>query len=144
MHEGEVDGVVLALAGLQRLGVENIITTVLNITQMIPAASQGALAIECRAHDPRTQEILHLIHDVRTHICTTIERSFLHVLDGSCRKPIGGYAFFTNDILHFQGFMASETGERFSKIHAFPLAHESPQDFGRRAGFELLERFHHS
>ncbi|TNE37117.1 MAG: hydroxymethylbilane synthase [Alphaproteobacteria bacterium] len=92
LSEGEADATLLALAGLKRLGREDVITERLSVEDMLPAVAQGAIGIERRAADDDVAALLAPIDDRPSRERITAERSMLAVLDGSCRTPIAGYA----------------------------------------------------
>ena len=87
--DGEVDAVVLARAGLARLGRLDAVTEVIDPLQMLPAPGQGALAVECRSGDSITEELLGLIDDAATRQVVTAERTLLAVLEAGCSAPVG-------------------------------------------------------
>ncbi len=89
---GELDGVVLAGAGLRRLGLTSQISGYLSTEVMLPAAGQGALAVECRADDERTVQVLAAIDDPATRVCVELERELLAALEAGCTAPVGAYA----------------------------------------------------
>ncbi len=88
LEAGEVDATLLAVAGLNRLGMQDIIQNILEPEVMLPAVAQGAVGIETRSDDKETKKLLFAIHCVITEWRVTAERAFLRVLDGSCRTPI--------------------------------------------------------
>ena len=90
LAEGEVDAVVLALCGLQRLDQAEEATDILSREIMLPAVGQGALAVECRIGDDKLQRLLTPLHDLGSAACVGAERAMLAALDGSCRTPIAG------------------------------------------------------
>ena len=92
LDAGEVDATLLALAGLKRLGLADKATALLDVDEFLPAVGQGAIAIEARADDARTRELLAEIDHADTSVALACERAFLAVLDGSCRTPIAGHA----------------------------------------------------
>jgi hydroxymethylbilane synthase len=89
---GDLDAVVLARAGLARLGRLDDITETLDPLQVLPAPAQGALAVECRASDARTRELLGRLEDPSTRCCVTAERSTLGALEAGCSAPVAAYA----------------------------------------------------
>src|SRR5947207_11576869 len=89
---GEVDVLVLALCGLERLGKAAAATEILSPEQMLPAVGQGALAIECRAADAGLRQLLAPLNDAASAACVTAERAMRAALDGSCRTPSAGQA----------------------------------------------------
>lgn len=92
VDEGALDAVVLALAGLRRLGLESRATETLSPEVCLPAVGQGALGIECRAHDSATIDVLRKIADADTELCIAAERALLVAVEGSCRLPVAAYA----------------------------------------------------
>lgn len=89
---GELDAVVLARAGLARLGRHDEITETLDPIQVLPAAGQGALAVECRADDPLAADVRRALDDPATRACVTAERSLLATLEAGCAAPVGALA----------------------------------------------------
>jgi hydroxymethylbilane synthase len=136
LDNGEVDATLLAVAGLKRLGLEKVATTVLSIDEFIPAVAQGAIGIEVRAADKRTRALVDAINDADTATAIAAERAFLAELDGSCRTPIGGHATIANDTIHFRGVVVRPDGSE-----AFEIARRGPRDdaeeIGADAGREL-------
>ena len=95
MESGEYDAIVLAAAGLKRMGwSDNIVTEYFDPESFIPAIAQGALGIECRSGDKELIEMLQKVHSDIDASCTSAERAFLKRMDGSCQVPIGGYASY--------------------------------------------------
>lgn len=144
MHQGEVDGLILAYAGIKRLGRQEWITEIFSLSQMFPAVAQGALVVECRENDQDIYQKICFLDHSETHLCTTIERAFLGVLDGSCRTPIGGYAWIEEDLLKFKGFVASPDASSFEWIEEQVTVREVAQDpfsFGLQVGGQLRARF---
>ncbi|RBY80450.1 hydroxymethylbilane synthase [Blastococcus sp. TF02-09] len=89
---GDLDAVVLARAGLSRLGRLAVITETLDPLQVLPAPAQGALAVECRTSDARTRELLGRLEDFRTRACALAERTTLGTLEAGCSAPVAAYA----------------------------------------------------
>ncbi len=110
--KGEVDGTLLALAGLRRLGLEKSATEILPLDAFLPAVGQGAVGITCRAADPATCEALAPILDPATITALAAERAFLKSLDGSCRTPLAGLAEIDGDSLRFRGEALQADGSR--------------------------------
>ena len=88
LEEGVVDATLLAVAGLNRLGQSHLIQSILEPEVMLPAVAQGAVGIEVRENDRATQKLLEAVHCYTTELRVTAERSFLAVMDGSCRTPL--------------------------------------------------------
>ncbi len=112
---GEVDATLLALAGLKRLGRADAATAVLALDEFLPAVGQGIIALEARAADRRTRELLAAADHPASAAALAAERAFLAVLDGSCRTPIAGHATVADGRLVFEGLIARPDG---SELHA--------------------------
>jgi hydroxymethylbilane synthase len=107
---GEVEALVLALCGLERLGRAAAVTEVLSAGRMLPAVGQGALAIECRSGDLGVLELLAPLNDPQSMACVTAERAMLAALDGSCRTPIAGLAAIEGDRLALDALLLAPDG----------------------------------
>jgi hydroxymethylbilane synthase len=107
---GEVEALVLALCGLERLGKAAVATEILSPEQMLPAVAQGALAIECRSADAELRELLGPLHDAASAACVAAERAMLAALDGSCRTPIAGLATIAGDRLSLEALLLALDG----------------------------------
>jgi hydroxymethylbilane synthase len=107
---GEVDALVLALCGLERLGKADVASQILSPDDMLPAVGQGALAVECRAGEEELQGLLAPLNDAVSAACVAAERAMLAALDGSCRTPIGGLATIRGERLILDGLLLSEDG----------------------------------
>jgi hydroxymethylbilane synthase len=110
LDDGEVDATILALAGLKRLGLEARATTIMEVTEFLPAVAQGAIAIETRTDDSRSRDVLAHIDHTDTSTAIACERAFLALLDGSCKTPIGGHATIDKSILQFRGLIVKPDG----------------------------------
>jgi hydroxymethylbilane synthase len=110
LDRSEVDALVLALCGLERLGKADIVSEILSAETMLPAVGQGALAVECRGADDAVHALLAPLHDVATAACVTAERAMLAALDGSCRTPIAGLATIDGDSLTLDALLLSHDG----------------------------------
>jgi len=115
---GEVDALVLALCGLERLGKADVATEILPPERMLPAVGQGALAIECRAGDTEVRALLAPLHDGPSAACVAAERAMLAALDGSCRTPIGGLATITGGRLSLEALLLSKDGKAERRGHS--------------------------
>ncbi len=107
---GEMDGAVLAVAGLKRLGLFSNIATALAVEDFLPAAGQGAIAIETRIDDKNARALAAAIDDADTQTALAAERAFLAALGGSCRTPIAGHARVQGDTVTFRGLLATPDG----------------------------------
>jgi hydroxymethylbilane synthase len=114
---GEVDALVLALCGLERLGQAGLATEILPVDRMLPAVGQGILAIECRAGDERVHRLLAPLHDLEAAACASAERAMLAALDGSCRTPIAGLARIDGARLSLDALLLSPDGNAERRGH---------------------------
>jgi len=110
LEAGEVDALVLALCGLERLGMSGVAGEIFPVEAMLPAVGQGALAVECRATDDVVRPLLAPLHDPASAACVIAERSMLAALDGSCRTPIAGLATIEGDRLSLDALLLSPDG----------------------------------
>jgi hydroxymethylbilane synthase len=116
LEEGVAEGTILALAGLKRLGLENVATDIMPLDAFPPAPGQGAICIESRIGDGETERMLAAIHDVPTGQALACERAFLAALDGSCRTPIAGYATVADGAISFNGLIITPDGRTEHRI----------------------------
>ncbi|WP_432401676.1 hydroxymethylbilane synthase [Wukongibacter sp. M2B1] len=116
IEELDLDGVILAAAGLSRLGLEEQISYYFNIMDIIPAVGQGALGIETRKDDELVKKIVSKINDDTTSIAIKAERMFMKVLNGGCHVPIGAFAYIEEEKLKMVGTVASIDGEKQIKV----------------------------
>ncbi|WP_321500672.1 hydroxymethylbilane synthase [Breoghania sp.] len=110
LAEGVVDATLLAYAGLKRLGLGDVVTSVIDEDSFLPAVGQGAICIESRIGDERIGALLAAIHHEETAICLTAERAFLRELDGSCRTPIAGLARIADSTVTLRGLILKPDG----------------------------------
>jgi hydroxymethylbilane synthase len=147
LDDGVVDATLLALAGLKRLGRAEVATALLSTHEFPPAVGQGTIAIETRAADTRTRELVRAVDHADTSVALAAERAFLAALDGSCRTPIAGLAEVEGDRLSFRGLIIRPDG---SEVHETTRSGARAQAtaLGADAGAELKRRapadfFHH-
>ncbi len=133
---GEVDALVVALSGLQRLGKMGAVSEIIPVEIMLPAVGQGALAIETRADDAEARGLLALLCDAASATCVTAERAMLAALDGSCRTPIGGLATLDVDRLRLRAVLLSSDGGAERRAEGIGPASE-PEALGREIGARL-------
>lgn len=134
---GEYDAILLAAAGLERLGLDHHIVEFLPFDMMLPAPGQGALAVECRADDTHIRDYLAAIDHAPTRRAVTAERAFLKALGGGCSAPIGAYSRVNaQGELKLCGLVASTNGQKV--IHVFNK-NEDPQQLGALVAQEALE-----
>jgi hydroxymethylbilane synthase len=110
LEAGEVDATLLALCGLQRIGLADRATEILPCEMMLPAVGQGALAVECRAGNESVRQLLAPLHDPLSAACAAAERAMLAVLDGSCHTPIAALAEISRDRLAIEGRLLTADG----------------------------------
>ena len=135
LDEGHYDAIVLAAAGLRRLGWADRICELIDPAIMCPAAGQGALAIETRADGGSTYQIASQLNDPATSAAVTAERSLLALLEGGCQVPIGAHARLDGSMLHLQAIVASPDGSRMVRDQA---SGTDPVTLGRELGERLL------
>ena len=133
LEEGQVEGTLLANAGLRRLGLEHVVTELMPLEEFPPAPGQGAICIEARIGDRRVADLLAPIHHAPTGAALACERAFLAALDGSCRTPIAGYAIVEGERLRFSGLIITPDGTEAHDIAAEGPA-SSAASIGREAG----------
>jgi hydroxymethylbilane synthase len=122
LHEGNYEAILLACAGLHRLGLQEQITERLPLEQMCPAVGQGALGIEARADDQETLKRLQCLHHEQTRCAVTAERALLRRLGGGCQVPIAGHAWVEGQKLQLLGVVASVDGRQiFRERSSSPL-----------------------
>jgi len=110
LDAGEYDAIILASAGLKRLGLAPRITQCLDTTVSLPAIGQGAIGIECRSDDTEINEFLAVLHDPETALCVTAERAMNARLSGGCQVPIAGFAELQGEQLLMRGLVGSPDG----------------------------------
>lgn len=111
MKSGQVDAIVLASAGLKRLGLSSEIKEYFSTDTFLPGAAQGVIGIEVRNNDTRTKEWLSVLHHYETNLIVTAERAALQTLDGSCRTPVGALALRDGERMHLRVEVASPDGK---------------------------------
>ncbi len=112
MRDGQYETIVLAAAGLARLGRSSDVCQALEVDQMIPAVGQGALAVQARREDPEVHKILDAIHDEETALCIAAERSFLETISGGCSAPAACHAVMDGAHIRAEGFWAADDGSQ--------------------------------
>lgn len=137
LDEEVVDATMLAYAGLKRLNMAHVATQILDMDEMLPAVSQGAIGIQCREGDATMLKYLDGLNCAKTKVAVDCERAFLAALDGNCKTPIAGQARVTDsNTLHFRGLIARPDGsEVLETTREGPL--EDAVKMGTDAGNEL-------
>jgi len=137
LEAGEYDAIILAAAGLNRLGKTQLVRQVIPAEIMCPAAGQGALGIEIRAGNSVTRQHLAFLDDPASRIATTCERALLNKLGGGCQVPIGAFAEVRNGQLHLEAIVADPDG---SKVLRESRDGGDPVELGESVGETLLRR----
>ena len=137
LAEGEYDAIILAAAGLNRLGKTDLVKQVIPRDVMCPAAGQGALGIEIRAGDVSTRKLLAFLDDANARASTTCERALLNKLGGGCQVPIGAAADVRDGRLYLDAIVANPDG---SKILRESRDGDDPEKLGNEVGEALLRR----
>jgi hydroxymethylbilane synthase len=115
MYEGNCTAMIMAAAGLQRLGYDDKITEILDPQIMFPAVSQGAIAIEIRKDDNETASVISAINHHLTFVCVGAERAFLRALEGGCQTPIGCFSEINNETFRLTGIVLNLNGSGIIK-----------------------------
>jgi hydroxymethylbilane synthase len=143
VQRGDATATLLALAGLKRLHKESAATAILSTDEILPAVAQGAIGLETRANDDRTNNLLAPLNDLETAMRVTAERACLAVLDGSCRTPIAAFAELNGDVLRLRALIALPDG---SKLHRQEATAAAPslnlgvaRDLGEEIGRQLRD-----
>ncbi len=137
LDDGEYDAIVLALAGLRRLGLEDRVTQVFGLYDIVPAPAQGVIAVECRAGDAETRRLLAAIDDQAIRQSVAAERAFLAEIDAGCSFPAAAFAEHFGTTLKLHGLLAPEGNIVRSKITG-PA--DAAAGLGRELARELMAR----
>jgi hydroxymethylbilane synthase len=141
VHAGECDAIVLARAGLVRLGLEDQVTEALEPEVSLPAVGQGALGIECRADDGEIRALLAPLHDADTARCVAAERGVLVALEGDCKTPLAAHAVKAGQNMHLRAFIAlpDGSGRRAGERNVpWPAGEAEATEIGLSLGRSLL------
>lgn len=137
LDEGQYDALVLACAGLRRLGLEHRISAPLPTSQMLPAVGQGALGIETRVDDAETIDAVSKLDHKFTRLACMAERAFLRSLGGGCQLPIAAYAVVREKRIRLDGLVSDRHGIRIVRDRISSGLDEA-EELGRRLGEQLL------
>ncbi|MEZ0329521.1 MAG: hydroxymethylbilane synthase [Dissulfuribacterales bacterium] len=140
LKAGEFDAIILAAAGLRRLGIERHIKQYIPPQFLLPAIGQGCLGIEFRTSDSDTRELLSVLHSRETAVCVRAERAFLAALGGGCQVPIAAHAWPSStmqNMLIMEGLVADEAGGRLVRLR-LSGSKERPEELGKRLGERVL------
>ena len=137
LDEGKYSAIILAAAGLKRLGLGSRIRNVISSDDSLPAVGQGALGIECRSDRPELKALLAPLHHTSTAACVLAERAMSRALQGSCQVPLGGFAEATGDKLRMRGFVATPDGSRLLRAERNGSTSD-PEALGNAVAQDLL------
>ncbi len=142
-----LDGVIIAAAGVKRLGLEDIIGEYLGVDKVIPSPGQGALAIQIRVEDKEIEDIVNSISDEVSHLSSTAERAFMKGIDGSCHIPMGSYCEVLDDGFKITGVYGSENGDTLvyreieEKYSQDVNKRTQAKNLGHRLADEIIDKF---
>jgi hydroxymethylbilane synthase len=142
LDAGDFDAIVLARAGLVRLGLADRVTETVDASAVIPAPGQGALAVECRAEDSETAAILGALTDPDTEIAVACERGVMAAVGGNCNVPFGAHAWKAAGALELRAVLTAIDGTNVrhtARSVPWPTTKEQATEVGREAGKSLLE-----
>jgi hydroxymethylbilane synthase len=139
LDSGDYDAIVLAVAGLERLGLANRIRALMDTDESLPAAGQGALGIEIRADRDDVRAWISPLASARTGACVAAERAVSRVLGGSCQVPLAAYATTDGSMLHLRALVASVDGSRIVRAQG-EASERDAADLGARVARELLDK----
>jgi hydroxymethylbilane synthase len=138
LDRGDYDAIVLAVAGLKRLGLGSRVRAVIEPEVSLPAAGQGALAVECRAECSDLIEWLAALNDTATAACVRAERAVSRALGGSCQLPLAAYAQLEGGQIRLRGLVAAPDGSRIVRAEALGSA-QTPEPVGEQLAQALLQ-----
>ena len=137
LDNGDYDAIILASAGLIRLGLADRIASFIDVEQSLPAAGQGAVGIECRTDDAQLQALLAPLADAKTTYCVLAERAMNNHLQGGCQVPIGGYAVLQQGQLYLRALVGDIDGSRIIRAEG-KSAVENAEVLGVKIAEQLL------
>ena len=139
LEDGNYDGIILAYAGVKRLGFEDKITEHFNPKDVLPAVGQGALAIEVREDDKNTEDIISKLNHNETYLASIAERAFLETLQGGCQVPVGAYSEIEGNKITLYGLIASLDGKKVIRDNiSSGLLKDDCLNLGKELGLKLL------
>ena len=116
LDDGKYDAIILAAAGIIRLGLAERITEFISFSHVLPAVGQGAIGIECRTNDETTQQLIAPLNDKYTSLCVLTERAFSRRLNGGCQLPIASHAVIENNQIKVDGLVARLDGSKVIRL----------------------------
>jgi len=135
----EFDAIVLSLAGLKMLNLENKAKEIFSVDQMLPAVGQGAIALQCRKDDQKTLNIVKMINDKESYCCIQAERALLEAIGGDCDTAVGGLAKLLNKKIILKSELFSNDGNKKFVVENSGNFNEA-KDIGHKVGEELLKK----
>ena len=139
LDDGEYDAIILAAAGLKRLGMTDRVNSHLHKETFVPAIGQGALGIECLKTRTDLIDLVSPLHHVKTATCVAAERAVNRVLNGNCFSPIGAYAGYIDGQLDLNAFVASLNGEKLIRS-SLRGSIEEPENLGKKVADDLIRQ----
>ena len=136
LDAGHYDAIILAAAGLRRLGLTERIRTCLSPEESLPAIGQGVIGIECRRGDAVIECLLEPLHDRPTHLCVRAERAVSQNLQGGCQLPIAGYAQLDHDRITLRALVGYVDGSKICRSEKYGAA-ENPEELGLQVAQDL-------
>ena len=137
LDSGDLQAIVLATAGLKRLGLSDRITTPLSPEAVLPAIGQGVLGLELRADDEKTRNLISFLNDLETELAARAERAFLKELEGGCQVPLAGYARVERDLMVMDGMVAELDGGVILR-QQLAGGKDKPEDLGISLARQLI------
>jgi len=138
-QESDLDGLILAYAGIFRLGLEKSVSQLIPFSVMLPAVGQGAVAVEIREGDGEVLDLAAKLESGPTRVCVTAERSFLRRLEGGCQVPIGAYATIDSGNLHLEGMVGSLDGSVIFR-ESITGGTDEAEELGTRLAEQLIKK----
>jgi len=136
---GPADALIMARSGLERVGLRRRVAYEFSVAEMLPAAGQGIVAVECAAEDWQTRRLLSMIDDADAHQCADAEREVLWILNGHCNSPIAAFSTIDGVRMTLTAAVLDEAGDRFIEVSRTGPA-DRPRELGRAVGLELLHQ----
>jgi hydroxymethylbilane synthase len=138
LDSGDLHAIILAAAGLRRLGLTDRITNLLSPDSVLPAIGQGVLGLESREDDPKTEHLVSFLNDPETELAARAERAFLKALEGGCQVPLAGYARVEKDRIVLDGMVAELDGSVILRKQVTATT-DSPEALGIALARQLVE-----
>ena len=137
VEEKKLDAIILAVAGIKSLNLENKISFIFESNEMLPAVGQGIIAVQCRKNDKLISDIIKKINDKETFLCATAERKMLQIIGGDCETAVGGLAEINNHNLKLKAQLFSDIGDE-SYEYEFTGKDIDASFIGKKVGEKLL------